>query len=575
MGAFFLYHKDSSINETAVENLYLLKGFKYPFRMLLGDYKLLQFRKQYIDTVNYYKVDQKYIFVTGTLVYKGLSYNQSLQILLQDFNESCIDSNELNGNYTILIFNEITKILTFCPDPSFIKNVYFDPEKKIISTDFLALVEAFPGSYSLNRQALIESLVTGHLISPDTYANEIQKLDQVNINSLASNFTGFETRIFIPSLVDNIESFKTALQDADSKLSKYFKSLSNLTNEYGVHIGITGGFDSRLLLIYAKKYLNRFNTNSFWRKGSADYVNAREVAKKANVPFISFEDKPFLKQPKEVMFRNSYYFFDGQVRSQNRWDEEFNSPEYIVQIASGHFVGLHGCGGEQYRNADRIIRRISLKDYILYEWMFKQSPDVFNDRNLKGEIFENIKKKMLRLVKIDYGKVGLFELKKIQNEIWNGANRATRVNAINQYMFYFAPFTEYVISQSAYSYGPYLGNSFLFQTEMIRNLDPVLAGIKTNYGFNLTEGESFTLKVIPFIINYIPKPVFNRIYLTIKNHGHKDSNIGGFLQTAQPEFLSLVKGIDLGRLYSNRNLGAGVDAINYFVANANLRLNCK
>jgi len=565
MGSFFLYHRNSQIKKEAVDTIYSQMGFKNPFDMALGDYNLILYNKQKINDNNYYKLNGNWIFVTGSLIYKGLSYKHSIVILLRDFIESRIIAHEIFGNYTIIFFDEKRKLITFSIDPAFIKNVYFDPHRKIITTDFLALIESNTSFYTANKLALLENLTSGHLISPDTYVNEIFKLDKININEIEMNFPGLLVNIFSPALSDNIDSFCTAIDDAQIKLSEYFEAIRSISDEYGTHIGITGGFDSRLLLMFAKKYLNRVVTNSFWREKSIDYLNAKELATVANVAFYSYENRSFRKPEKELMLEKSYYFFDGQIRSQNKWEEEFSSPDYISGIIADHMVGLHGCGGEQYRNADRLSGEISLKNYILYDWMFKQCPDVFTNIDLREMVFANIKRKMLRILQRNCDKISLYELKRIQNEIWNTANRVTRINALNRMMFYFAPFTEYYISHSAYKYVPYLGDSYNFQKELMGKLDPVMAGVKTNYGFTILEKESLKYKLIPCIYNAIPRSIFSKLYFRMKDYQKNMANWSDFERIADPVFLELTDGLDLNKLIKNVNLGNSLYSFNYLI----------
>jgi len=571
MGAFFLYNKDTKISYSEVEDLFTKKGFSEPQSFQIGEYYLKLYKKQLVDINNYYKDESNYIFVCGSLFYKGLGFNESLKFLLSDFINNCINSQELYGNYVVLFYNGQKKEVVFCIDPAFIKNVYFDITKKIISSDFLAIIEAASETYTLNKMALIENLTTGYLISPDTYANEIQKLDKKNINQLGSGFRGIKVKNLSPLNNARIVGFENAIEHANGQLSDYFGFVKNLTDEFGANIGLTGGFDSRLLLMHARKKIKRLIANSFWRPNSIEYINAKELAKAAGIDFISFEEKPFAKPEKQEMLRKAYYFFDGQIRSQNNWDEEFNLPEYSAQIAANYLVGFHGCGGEQYRNADRLIGKMSLRTYIQYEWMFKQCENAFLDRKLQAAVYENIARKIRRLIDIPANQVGLPELKRIQNEIWNTANRATRVNVLNQQQFYFAPFTEYQIAHSAYKYIPYLGKSLFFQLEMLKRLDHDLSAVKTNYGFTISEGEPFRFKIIPYLLNLLPRAVFYKLYFRIRKTQKKTNKINSYKNSTYQYIDELGKKINLIKISNNKNLSNGLVSCDFLLKNIRLQ----
>lgn len=568
MGAFILYHGTTVMDVTAMENHFIKRGFNDPLKKQLGDYQLIIYKKQLVGVENFVTVGQVSLFACGSLFYKKSGYRDSLTALANDYQQNNIDAKQLFGNYFLIFFDHVKSKITVSIDPSFIKNIYFDIHRRIISSDFLALTESSISSYTLNKLAVIENLTTGHLISPDTYAIEIEKLDQKNAATMDSFFQGISLKIFTPGTEGAISDSNDAIKHAQDNLSHYFQSVRNIAEEFGAHIGLTGGFDSRLLLMIARKHIGKLMTNSFWRAGSTEYRNAKKLAHAAGGDFFSFENEPFEKPDKNEMIRMAYHFFDGQFRSQNIWGEEFNIPAYSARIAAGHYCGFHGCGGEQYRNADRIIGKMNLREYIRYEWMFKQCENAFLDKDTEKAVFRRIKDKILRLVDIKDDKVGLLEVKKIQNEIWNTANRATRVNVLNTQMFYFAPFTEYQIARQAYLYVPFLGNSLSFQVNMMKSLDPALAAVTTNYGFDLLEGESTKYKLIPYVVNLIPKRLFYALYFRMRkiNKG----NDKGEKATGRHAFInSLESVLDLKTLGHNVNLAALVESFDYFLKTTN------
>lgn len=565
MGAFFLNHISSKISTYQLDDIYAKKGFNHPTVFSLGDYHLRIYPKQLQGIQNFYTVGSISIYACGSLFYKGLGYVNSLKALLNDHIIGKINPDMLYGNYILLIYDNICTNIDFFIDPSFIKNVYYSEKDKVISSDFLAIIYGTIDKFILNNKAIIENITTGHLIPPDTYVNEIQKLDKVNIKLLSNIFNGITFKTLEPSLESIPISRAEAILNANHKLSVYFKAAAKLADEYGSNIGLTGGFDSRLLLMHARKHFKNIKTNSFWRASSNEYNNAKILAKVAGLDFFSFENKSFTKPSLEVMMNNAFYFFDGQVRSQNRWDEEFNQPDYTAEISQFKYVGFHGSGGEQYRNADHFWGTISLKDYILYHWMFHQCNDSFLDKNLKHEVFENIKYKISRIINITDDKIDLYTLKRIQNEVWNVANRSTRLNVLNQQQFYFAPFTEFQLAFQAYNYIPYIGVSLSFQIDMMKSFDQELSAVNTNYGFNLIEGEKWKNHIIPIIMHLLPIKTYNTVYHLIKNT-QKVTHKNNFDINIQSEQLkSYQSKIDFQKLNSNVNISPVTFAINHFL----------
>ncbi len=551
MGAFFLSNLESKIDFDSVESVYAKKGFNHPYKTIIGDYCLLLYQKQLLTIENHSRRDSIDLFTCGSFCYQGKNYKDSIQSLLKDFQESKLLPEKLFGNYVLIFFNEDENRVYLYTDPCYIKNVYFEVKSKIISSDYLSILVSTPYSYKINQLSVFENLLTGGLISPDTYVDGIYKLDRINSKQVEVLFPNLKVCTTTPNFPVFFRSKRHAISNANTLLSDYFKSLKELCNDFGAHIGLTGGFDSRLLLMHARKEFSKLVTNSFWRPNSIEYANAKKLVALTGLNFYSFENDRFTCPPLYEMLETSLYFFDGQIRSQNNWDEEFNMPDYTAQISQGYFVGFHGCGGEQYRNSDRLIKQMRVDEFIKYDLMFRQCGNAFKGKELFNAVYENIERKIKRQIDLLNNKIGLIELKRFQNELWNPANRCTRVNALNQQMFYFAPFSEYQLAQSAYAYIPFLGKSLAFQMEMMRLADPELSSAMTNYGFSVLEGEPLRLRIIPYCVNFIPRPLFYYFFRLLRRNQAKKPDIIMF----KSDFLNQSKSkISYDRLAGNKNL---------------------
>jgi hypothetical protein len=564
VGAFFLFDKSLNISKEEIVSLYTKKGFSTIRHFEIDPYKLILCNKQLIPDHNYVHNSDIDLYTCGSLFYKGLNYCASLTELLNDFKHDSIDAGRLFGNYVLMFYNKTKRTIAFFIDPSFIKAAYYDTEREILSTDFLAIARARESNYSLNRLAIIESITTGNLITPDTYINEVERIDKIGIATLSKRFNAINFNIIAPTVENNVHSRKQAIRSANELLEFYFTEASAISNQYGAHIGLTGGFDSRLLLTHAKGTLAKVITNSFWRLDSKDYINAKQLAFEANLDFVSYENKVFSCLLPHEIIEESLYNFDGQIRSQNRWDQIFSLRDYTKYISEGHYVGFHGSGGEQYRNADHISRPVNFDDYVLNEWVFRQASDAFMNNNERTEVYCYIKNKVLRLTGSLKTRLCLRDIKKIQNEVWNTSNRTIRINVLNQQQFYFAPFTEYLVAQSAYQYVPFLGISADFQTEMIRSMDPKIAGVMTNYGYNLNRGEPFERKAVYYLASLFPRKVLLNWYSLYKR-SQQEPHISNTDQDYGHVFKELTNHIRLSSLLKNSNLASGIFSSNFLL----------
>lgn len=510
MGAFFFFPKSSSIDRTRVLDIYRKKGFDEPAVHDLGSYELFLFPKQIIKIPNTITHKNYSLFVVGSLFYKGNSFQASIKALLKDYINSDVDSERLYGNFVVIIYKQNERI-TFIFDKSFIKTVYYDPKNTIISTDIICIAHSGINSYTINKQSIIESLITGSLIPPSTYYNEIIRIDKNSVQLINSdriqNFKLIYGRQY------KINDYQGSQQYIIEQLVSYFKDASSISNEFGAHIGLTGGLDSRLLLMLARRNFADLLTNSFWRRNSSDYEIAIQLASLAQIEFFTLENERFDLPELDEMLETGYYFMDGQIRSQNFWQEPFSLPSYCTRIANKHFVGFHGAGGEQYRNADRLHKNLNIYDWVEYDWIYKQGGDFFINKKVKNEFTNYLVEKVKAKIDVQKNEITLLTLKKIQNEVYNQSNRTTRVNFLNQLFFYFAPFTEYQIATTAQKIVPYLGNSINYQIDLMKTFDPLLCNLVTTYGYKLTGKLPLKYNALPIFVNALPRKVLYKIYL--------------------------------------------------------------
>jgi hypothetical protein len=565
MAAFFLYKDSNKINKESVFEHFASLSISQYSEFQLNSFNLILFKKPDFQYSNFIEQEKISIFVAGSMIYKGYNYQMSLSNLLIDYSTSTIDVEQIRGNYAIIFFNKETSKITFLTDPLFSKNIYFDGVNEIVSSNFISIVESKPFYYKINNLALIESVISGSLIAPDTYAIGIEKLCKSNYIKFNQSFGFNKVEVDLSNKLIQLRSFSEAVDHANQQLSDYFNSLSSMDQEWGTHIGLTGGFDSRLLLIHARKLLNKLNTNSFYRPNSLEYKLAKELAESIKIDFVSHE---FAQKIPTSNLLKSLRFLDGQIRSQNFIDEPFNLPEYGSYLYKNQWVGFHGCGGEQYRNADRFKRNTTLRDFIKDEWLYRESGRIVTDKNLEKKLLENIEAKIKANLTFQSDKVDLFLLKRIQNEIWNTANRLTRVNALNQQFFYFAPFTEWQQSVYAYSYIPFLGINSRFQIEMMKRVGKEELKVKTTYGFNILESQSMKSKMVSNIAANIPRKLLidaHRWYRSYKNKKRivdfeKDETFG-----------SIYESIDVVKALSNSNTSHNLLALNVLRAGVKLK----
>ncbi|MHB2149530.1 hypothetical protein ACX8XP_10770 [Calditrichota bacterium LG25] len=571
MSAFFLYSYNYNFDLKEVKNIFKKQGFTEPIEFDFNTYKLWVYKKILTNDKNYFLIDSNNLIVAiGTLVYKGENYYNSIKQILIDFIKKKFSIDDLLGHY--VIFLKINGKCKFFIDRSNIQNLYYNKEKTILSSSFLA-TSIVNKKLSINNNAVTEILLTGGLNGPDTIFNEIKRFEHEE----DITFPDLEY-IKFPSPEYKITNKKKELLISDQLdiLDSYFNQIKNLADEKGVLIGLTGGFDSRLLMCFAEKHFNNISYFSHWRKKRTKELEIAEelaniVQKKLRIfqvahPLDMTEDEALLNLDK------SFYQFDGHIRTQAYWHEPYNTLDYIKKIYADKFLGLYGIGGEQYRNYERMIKpRWNYHSWLKYEILFRYSDNIFittkDEKDFINYFSEKLNKK-LGLNKPNF--VNHLIVKRYFNEVYNISNRTVRISIENKAVYFLSPFADPYISYKAYEIVERMGNSLQFQAEMIKRINPNIAKINSVYGFNFYDGENLKSKFSSYLKEMLPKSLFFYFYHKMKKSRsdvfyNTYSTKFDFMNKFEEKIYDLGLTINIDRLKKIKDTGWLLIALGYFL----------
>lgn len=554
MGAFFLYRDGSNIDLNSVRSCFLQKGFSRSIERVFGSYKLLLYQKTKLKVDNFIEGKDEALYAVGTVVYKSNDYRQSLQRLLADFARGNMEPDQLIGSFFILI--RLKNRYHYVMDRAGIQNVFVSENCKVISSSFLAALYAFQGSVHINFLAVTEILCTGSLIGPDTIIKEINRFSNQNPPVLDGLLPADQILRKNPSFCQG--KFHHCVQQQIDLLDHYYVSIKELGEKYGVLSGITGGLDSRVLLILIRKYFSDFQFFSTWRKvKDRQSLNAGKVCEKAGLEMASIPFTPALEMDEEKAHKTleqSMLFMDGQIRANHYWTEEINTRSYREVLLGEKGIYLNGVGGEQYRNEERmVLPRWNVKNWITYELIYRYSGNCFRSKFYQRQLVEYISGKIKKCLGglSDFKYIDHLGVKRYLNEVYIPANRTLRTNAENQIAFCLSPFTDSNLSFRAYDIIPQLGLSQKFETAMIVKLDPLIASVKTDYGYNLIKGEPLYRRWMTLIKECTPFGLYYRLYRWRKSSSR-------FYQKYEARF-PFVK--ENSKVLENLDLGLNLDII--------------
>jgi hypothetical protein len=525
MGSFLLQRQGSSIEFNLSDALKAFKdqGLITHKTFAISGWTLYGFTKQLTPYDNFYIGDQLKVFVFGTIILPGKLPGESVKAIHSFYSRNNRLPENLTGSY-FLIIDDYERVQFFA-DQENIYNIFYSEDFTTLSSSFLALCEGL-NFFHINRQAIIENLCTGSLIGPETIVSEIFRYEPHSINQTDDFAIQKAQSNALP--IPEFKNRKDSLQAQIEILDEYFLNLKPAVMKYGLDSGLTGGFDSRLLMAMIKRHYSgcshQFHSHKRKNPGP-EYLIAKELCEITESPFIDQN----IQYPNDLnesemnkVLEHGLQFYDGQIRTHAFWHEAYNSLHYRKNIMGSHGLGFHGIGGEQYRNFERFhANHWKLDKWVQYGLIRKMGGSRLLPKKSELDLSEIITQKIRSRLQIG-NKLSQLSLKRYMNEIYIPANRGVRTSMENKLSFFLVPFADHKVSTTAYGAIPFLGLSLNYQADLIRMIDPLLASVNSDYGFDFLKGEPIK-KYYPLIIaeNLLPWSLWLIIQSKFKNPSGK------------------------------------------------------
>ncbi|MBD3338147.1 MAG: hypothetical protein GF353_03500, partial [Candidatus Lokiarchaeota archaeon] len=487
MGAFFLYKNDIDFDLKSVDDIFTRKEFSKPKYFNLGEYKLWLYKKQLIDEQNYYydKNRNSGIFSVGTLVYKSGSYSESLKKLFNDFNKSAIDYDELIGSYAVLFYSNNKPV--FLIDPLNIQNIFYTKDQQLISNSFLALMCC--GNYDLNKIACLENLTSGCITGDDTMVHGIRRYHHLYYENDQTRIPFLKNKTNVKQPIFSSNGFHASVSEQVELLRTHFSKLAGFIQEHGVDIGLSGGFDSRLLLALLNEIDAPVSVHTHWKKFiTPEEKIAKLICQKKQLALKHYqitETADMSSNQLESNLEESCLFYDGHARVNFDWLPNYRTKWYRQTLLGDFTLGMNGIAGEQYRNYDNTLYdRQNFREWLKFRHIGYNNIFAL-DKDGLNYLTDYLSGKISHLLGINpEQKISKLHTKRYHAEIWVPSGPGIRNNAENQISYFMSPFTERYLLQRSYQIVPYLGIDGKFEAAMINSLDRELAGIPSSYGID-------------------------------------------------------------------------------------------
>lgn len=501
MGAFLLIKKPAGIRADEVEKLYaqslqVFKKKEMPLnrRVEAGDYVLFTYHKSKLKTENVLVFDgDQFIAATGTLIYKRKTGREALLELFRDYSPKQGFLSDILGQYGLIVFKNGE--LFIHNDYTGYYHIYNDAQKTVFSNSFLAILKSLP-KRSVSTQELYEYVVGGSCFGGKTLIKEIELMDNKGGLQLLPLMKALPqpppSPPFIKRLEDTRSLEKTARQLAEDMID-YF---SILKDNFGGNVcsPLTGGVHTRLMLGCMNRvgikptYMYIFgDPNNRTGRDANAFPIAKSIAEAEGLE-LDFMDTTRVNKIDIAKYRDfvekSYYLGDGLAHEVGLFHSSFN-PELRLNRAEKAGLILNGAGGETFRDYWVLPDRPLYLDTLIKSRFDSMDSSVFADAFDRQSYFSNYREKMKKSLGTDSELLSRKQIELVQpdfeNRYWMGNN-----NSINcQISHYLTPFADAQITYRACDVPLKFKEYSLFESALMRYIDPGLAKFPTAQGVDL------------------------------------------------------------------------------------------
>jgi len=362
---------------------------------------------------------------------------------------------------------------------------------------FRKAIEDFAEPPDINVNALCEALVVGAVSGSETLVHGVFQVPvtfpQTGCGRQHSSESGGRRRLRSRSrLASSHECVEYLLE----KLRGLFARIAFAVGERPVSLGLSGGYDSRLMLALALDAGLKISAFTFRSKAhSNESAVARALAEIAGVELRGVPVRPLDSTPLADVLRNaddSLSFYDGRTNETMGSFGDVHTARVFRQCVGDAVLNLNGLGGELFRNRERLPRyffpyRIWLRHYVVSS----SARQIFKTQRAYRTFESWLAAKYAGLLREENPAfVGRLFARRWYREILLPFFVGLRLDAENRVCPSFMPFADIEIVEAALEVTPFIGAHGRVEAALIRALNPELARVRSSYGPDFSD-ESF------------------------------------------------------------------------------------
>ena len=261
-----------------------------------------------------------------------------------------------------------------------------------------------------------------------------------------------------------------------------------MAGDAGVSMGLSGGYDSRLMLLLAVEAGIPVSPFTFVSDCHVKEIAvARALAHSVGLKLRRIPVRRWTDLSEEELEQNiddAISYYDGRTNETMGTFNDVHTARIHMLCVGDAALNLNGLGGELYRNRERLPPyRFRFGSWF---WQYVAGPRMLGAFKGKGE-----RARFEHRMATKYGSIlGVGRLKwadrylarRWYREVWLPDFAGARLAAESGVAPSIMPFAEPAISAAALAATPYIGPHGEFEAEMIRRLDARIAALPSSYG---------------------------------------------------------------------------------------------
>lgn len=431
------------------------------------------------------------IYCIGTPLYREKNIESNFEKILNDFFSNKLKYNELKGNFLIIfVKNKEIKIFS---DKTQQHHLFYEKNTKTFSTSFLELVKLNQEKLELNTYGFYEKISIGFHLGEETLFNNIIRILPENTHKFDTFKIEYISNHIFPK-INEIKFHDNGKKDSINKqkqhLSQYFSLINESFKGKTGDLGLSGGFDCRLILALAQKNITQLlHLHTHATKGIHDDQSkfADKLAKKygTNLTRVittspsNLNDASFTK-----MLNDNLEFFDGRSARHIGAYSQTYTENYKRESMGKADYSLNGLGGEIYRDSYFTGSKKMIWDEWAERYLFLEGAKAIVPKNELQKISMSIKSLLEKKLHWDKDYYDILFTHAYYGLIKMPLCNGSVISAYNKVSPFLLPFIEYDNVIEALKAIPYLGIGGQYQAKLITSISPELATLPTSYGRN-------------------------------------------------------------------------------------------